>query len=228
VSAQEAATSTISETQANPVVPAPVAPPPTPATPPPGPEPAATIRQVITTPEGRLRVVPGPQQVDRWRRARIVSSLGTFTGIAGIGLSLSSAIYVAVKDYPPSANDVLAPSAKPSDVGPVLAYTGASISAVSFLLTAGGLGAEHAVLSHLGIDTGRGYFAAATTLGVFGLLSTGTSYFFGFTNYLNSHDQSVAILTTSITGTALCGLASILYLVDSSRMKRNWKTFTTF
>jgi hypothetical protein len=133
-----------------------------------------------------------------------------------------------VKDYPPSANDVLAPSAKPTDVGPMLAYTGASLSAVSFLLTAGGLGAQHSVLSHLGIDTGRGHFAAATTLGVLGTLSTATSYFFGFTGYLNPHDQSVAILTTSITGTALCGLASILYLIDSSRMKRNWKTYTTF
>jgi hypothetical protein len=184
--------------------------------------------QVITTPDGHLRVMPTQRERDRWRRGRIVSSLGTFTGVAGLGLSISSAIYVAVKDYPPSANDVLAPTAKPSDVGPVLAYTGSSISTVSFLLSAGGLGAQHSVLRHLNIDPGLSHFAAGTTFGILGTFSTATSYFFGFTGYLNPHDQAVAILATSITGTALCGLASILYLVDSARMKKRWNNLTTF
>jgi hypothetical protein len=214
-------TSPIVETTAPPPTPV-----PEPAPPPAVPEPP--VRTIITTPAGRLRVVPSAPQLTRWRRARIVAAFGTFTGLAGLGLSLSSAIYVAVKDYPPSANDVLAPTAKPTDVGPMLAYTGASLSTASFILTASGLGAEHALLRDLGIDTDRARFGAATTLGVFGTVSTGLSYFFGGTGYLNPHDQSVAILTTSITGTALCALASILYLSDSSRIKRNWKTFTQF
>jgi hypothetical protein len=204
----------------------PVAEPTPPPPPPPVPEPP--VRTIITTPTGNLRVVPSQRQIDRWRRGRIVSTVGTFTGLVGTGLSLSSAIYVAVKDYPPSANDVLAPSASPTDVGPVLAYTGASLSSVSFILSAAGLGAQHSVLRDLGIDTDRGRFGAGTALGVIGTLSTGLSYFFGFTGYLNPHDQAIAILTTSISGTALCAIASILYLTDSSRMKRNWKTFTSF
>jgi hypothetical protein len=192
------------------------------------PPPAEPPTAIVATPSGHLRVVPSQRQLDHWRRGRIVSAIGTATGAAGLILSGSSMIYVLVKDYPPSSNDVLAPSASPTDVGPMLAYTGSSLSTLSFLLSASGLGIQHAALRDLGIDTDRGRFGAGTALGVIGTLSTATSYFFGFTNYLNPHDQSVAILATSISGTALCAIGTILYLTDSARMRRNWKTYVSF
>ncbi|HWE30054.1 MAG TPA: hypothetical protein VHB97_18720, partial [Polyangia bacterium] len=67
-----------------------------------------------------------------------------------------------------------------------------------------------------------------TTFGLVGFAGVGASYFFGLTNYLNPHDQGVAILATSLSGTALCAIAGILYAVDSSRVKRAWRGLTTF
>ena len=76
------------------------------------------------------------------------------------------------------------------------------------------------MLDHLGADPGRGAFGVGTTFGLVGFLGVGPSYFFGLTDYFNPHDQSVAILATSLTGTALCAIAGILYSVDSSHLKR--------
>jgi hypothetical protein len=174
-----------------------------------------------------VSAAPSDVTIRRWHDARVVSVVGDVLNVIGTGLSLSSAIYIAATHYPPSANELLAP-AKPSDVGPALAYAGASTSAAGFVLTASALGYEHHLLDDLGADPGRGAFGVGTTFGLVGFAGVGASYFFGLTNYLNPHDQGVAILATSLSGTALCAIAGILYAVDSSRVKRAWRGLTTF
>lgn len=168
-----------------------------------------------------LHASPSPDMVRRWHTARVLSVLGSVLNVIGTGLSLSSAVYIAVTDYPPSANQLLTP-AKPSDPGPALAYAGASTSALGFVLSAAGLGYEHHLLDELGADPGRGMFGVGTTFGIVGFAGVGMSYFFGLTDHLNPHDQSVAILATSLSGTALCAIAGILYAVDSSHVKDAW------
>ena len=96
------------------------------------------------------------------------------------------------------------------------------------MLSASGLGYQHHLLYELGGDVSRGVFAGGTTIGLMGFLSVGASYFFGFTNYLNPHDQGIAILATSITGTGLCLLGGLLYTIDAGRMKRAWDRLGTF
>lgn len=195
------------------------APPPSPVvvSPPPQTNTAATA----------VRASPSPEYVGRWRTARALSVTGSVVNVLGTVLSLTSAIYIGVTDWPPSASSVLTP-AKPSDVGPALAYAGASASAAGFILNAAGLGYEHHVLDLLGADPGRGMFSVGTTLGIMGFAGVGASYFFGLTNYLNAHDQGIAILATSLSGTALCALAGILYAADSSKVKKAWLSLTTW
>jgi hypothetical protein len=168
-----------------------------------------------------------PAITARWRNARILSGFGTAFGVIGTGLSLGSAVYILVTGYPPNANDFLHP-ARPSDTGPALAYAGASVSAAGFALSAGGLGWQHKILGDLGADRGRGLYVGGTTVGVLGLVAVGAGYFFGLTDYLNAHDQSIAVLTTSLVGTALCTTAALLYATDSSRVKKIWKNLATF
>ena len=163
----------------------------------------------------------------RWRTARTLTVLGSVFNLIGTGLSLTSVIYIAATDYPPDTNQLLAP-AKPSDPGPALAYAGASASAAGFVLSAVGLGWEHRLLDSLGADPGRGAFGVGTAFGVFGFAGVGLSYFFGLTDYLNPHDQSIAILATSLTGTALCAIAGILYSIDSSHLNEAWRGVLTF
>ncbi|HEX8951878.1 MAG TPA: hypothetical protein VF945_08530, partial [Polyangia bacterium] len=174
------------------------------------------------------RARPSPEMVGRWRTGRTLTVLGSILNIAGTGLSLASAIYIAATDYPPSTNALLAPQAKPSDPGPALAYAGASASAAGFILSASGLGYEHHLLDQLGADPGRGAFGVGTAFGIVGVVGVGASYFFGLTNYLNPHDQSVAILTTSLISTALSAIAGILYSFDSGKLNRAWDLVSTF
>jgi hypothetical protein len=174
-----------------------------------------------------LHVAMTPDVVDAWHRARIVSVTGTLLSVVGTGLSLASVIYVAVSHYPPSATDLLNPPT-PSDPGPVLAYIGSTTSAAGFILSASALGYQHHLLDQLDVDPGHGRFAIGTSIGVLGFLGVGASYFFGLTNYLDAHDQEIAILTTSIGGAALCAVAGLFYAFDSSRNKAAWKTLATF
>jgi hypothetical protein len=174
-----------------------------------------------------LSVTPTPVVVRSWRRARVVSAVGTLLSIAGTGLSLASVIYIAATHYPPSAADILNPPA-PSDPGPVLAYVGSSTSAAGFVFSASALAYQHHLLDRLGIDPGKGRFAIGTTIGLVGFAGVGASYFFGLTHYLDPHDQEIAILATSIGGAALCAIAGLLYTIDSSRNMRVWKTLGTF
>ncbi|HEY7956754.1 MAG TPA: hypothetical protein VII38_15730 [Polyangia bacterium] len=173
------------------------------------------------------RPVITPQMASRWRGARTLYIFGDLIGLAGTGLSLSSAIYVFATGYPPSADDFVHP-AKASDTGPVLAEVGAAASAVGFAMSAGGLGWQHHLLDELGADRGRGLFIGGTAVGVIGLVAVAASYFFGFTNYLNPHDRTVAALSTSLGGAALCATGSLLYSVDSSRVKQVWRDLTSF
>jgi hypothetical protein len=168
-----------------------------------------------------------PAIAARWHHARVLEGFGTAFGLIGTALSISSAIYVVATDYPPSANDFLHP-AKPTDTGQVLAYAASSTSALGFSLSAGGLAWQHRILDEVGIDTGRGLFVGGTVIGILGLVGVGAGYFFGLTNYLNPHDQSIAVLTTSLGGALFCTVGSLLYGMDSSRMKRQWQSITTF
>ena len=174
-----------------------------------------------------LHVAMTPDVVDAWHRARIVSVTGTLLSVVGTGLSLASVIYIVASHYPPSATDLLNPPT-PSDPGPVLAYVGSSTSAAGFILSASALGYEHHLLDLLDVDPGHGRFAIGTSIGVLGFLGVGASYFFGLTNYLDAHDQEIAILTTSIGGAALCAVAGLFYAFDSSRNKAVWRTLGTF
>jgi hypothetical protein len=184
-----------------------------------------------------------PDMVDRWHRGRVLYGIGSVAGLLGSGLTISSVLIVAITGYPCDPNDPIhqlnpndscnrnsasyrAP--KPTDPAPLLAYIGSSTSALGFIFSASGLGYQHSLLRELDIDPGRGLFAAGTTLGLVGFLGVGAGYFFGLTNFLDAHDQGIAILASSISGTVLCAVGSLLYTIDESRLKRAWQRFSTF
>lgn len=215
-------------------------PPPPPAQPTPAPY-QYTAMPSLSAPPPKPYV--SPDTYKRWRRGRILYGVGSFIGLAGTALALSSVLVVAITGYPCNPNDPLnavsinnkcnpanprydTPS--PTDTAPLLAYMGSTASALGFVLTSAGLGYQHHLLRELNSDIPRGIFAGGTALGLLGFISTGVSYFFGFTHYLNPHDQGIAILASSITGTGLCLLGGLLYTIDSSRMRRAWQRITTF
>jgi hypothetical protein len=204
--------------------------------PPPSPQPDPIVEApppptaMMAAPAGSLHAGPPvvPRELaSKWHGARVLYVFGGVTGLLSTGLSLSSAIYVLATGYPPSASDFVHP-AKPSDVGPVLAYVGSGASALGFVMSAGGLGWQHRILGKLGADPGRGMFIGGSVVGILGLVAVGAGYFLGFTDYLNPHDQSIAVLATSLGGSALCTTGSVLFAKDSSRMKKVWKSLTTF
>jgi hypothetical protein len=227
------------QTQPQPIEPTPMVPVPSP---PPGytppdytlpPGPAPTAARVIVTPE----------MAERWQHARVAYGVGSVTGLLGSGLTLSSVLVVAFTGYPCdpgdpahalNPNDTCNPNnpnyrpARPTDAAPLLAYLGSSVSALGFIISASALGYEHHLLHELSSDPGRGLFGTGTAFGLIGFVGVGASYFFGLTNYLNPHDQGIAILATSISGTGLCLLGGILYSIDSGRMKRVWDRLGTF
>jgi hypothetical protein len=168
-----------------------------------------------------------PETVSRWHGARALQVTGGVIGLLSTGLSLSSTIYVVATGYPPKADDFLHP-AKPTDTGPILAYVASATSVLGFGLSAGGLGWQHHILDELGADTGRGVYVGGTVLGILGTVATASGYFLAFTDYLNPHDQSISLLVTTLTGAALCTTASLMYAVDSSRMKRAWRNLSSF
>lgn len=211
---------------------------PAPSPPPPPIEPVAAAPQATAA-----RASLPAKMTERWHRARVLYGVGTAMGLVGNGLTLASIVIVSVTDYPcnpydpkhaTNPNDSCNPNGaifkppRPTDPAPLLAYIGSSTSALGFVFTASGLGYQHHLLDELDADVGRGYFHAGTTLGLLGFFSVGASYFFGFTDYLNAHDQGVAILTTSIGGAALCAIGGLLYSVDSSRLNRAWRRISTF
>lgn len=199
------------------------------AVPPPPPSPSApVVVEPPPPPSLHLARTPvSPSTVARWHHARLLEGFGTAFGLIGSALSLTSAIYIVATDYPPSANDFLHP-AKPTDTAQILSYAASSTSALGFSLSAGGLAWQHRILDELGADPGRGLFVSGTAVGLLGLVGVGAGYFFGLTDYLNPHDQSIASLTTSLGGALLCTVGSLLYGADSARMKRVFTRLTTF
>jgi hypothetical protein len=168
-----------------------------------------------------LRITPPPEEVSRWRSARIASVVGSLVSLVGSGLSVAAVIYVAVTPAginPPS----------PSDPGTALAYAGSTTSAAGFVISATALGVEHRILDRLGVDPGRGPFAVGTTIGILGFTTVGTSYLFGLTHIFEPNNQQVAVLVTTIGGAALCGIAGLFYAIDSSRNKKAWTRLGTF
>ena len=172
--------------------------------------------------------------VERWKHARRASTVGTVIGLLGAVLSLSSVALVAVTDYPCDSLDPNQscsngkPAPKPTDPAPLLAYIGSSTSALGFIISAAALGYQHSLLADHGADIGRGVFGVGTTLGVLGNAAVGLGYMFGATNFLNPHDKGLAVISSSLTGAGLCLLGSLLYTIDSSRMKSAWNRLGTF
>jgi hypothetical protein len=211
--------------------------------PPPQYPPTSQFTPVPSAPLAAPRLVVSPQMVSRWNRARFLYGLGGVTGLLGSGLTLSGVLVVAITGYPCNPNDPIhgvnpndpcnkagakydPPS--PTDAAPLLTYMGSSVSALGFIFSAAGLGYQHHLLREVGADIDRGLFHGGTGLGVLGFASVGVGYLFGFTNYLNPHDQGIAILASTLTGATLCGLGSLLYTIDGARTKKAWRRLSTF
>jgi hypothetical protein len=189
------------------------------------------------------KVVVSPQMQARWARARFLYGMGGVTGLVGSALTISSVLIVVITGYPCDPNDqihkinpndtcnargMMYQPPKPTDAVPLLAYLGSSVSALGFVFSAAGLGQQHHLLRELNADIGRGPFYGGTTLGLMGFTAVGLGYFFGFTHYLNPHDQGVAILACTITSAAFSALGSLLYAIDASRTKKAWRGLGTF
>jgi hypothetical protein len=174
-----------------------------------------------------VRPLPPPALVAQWRSARVMNGFATAIGLLSAGLSISSAVYVAATHYPPSPNDFVA-APRPSDPGQVMSFVASGSSAFAFALAAGGLAWRHRILRKLDADPGRGLFAGGTAVGLIGLVAVASSYFVGFTHYVDPHDQSIVVLSTTLGGAALCNIATALYAKDSSNLTKAWKRLTTF
>ena len=183
--------------------------------PPPPPMPALHL----TVPEPTVRA---------WHGARVMSGFGDALGIIGTGLSVGALIYIGATHYPPNVGDFTAPPPSPSDPVQVISFVASSASALGFALAAGSLGWRHHILDELDADTGRGLFIGGTVVGLVGLVGVGASYFFAFTDYLSPHDQSVAIITTTLGGAAICTIGTILYARDAAKLNKAWQALTTF
>ncbi len=163
----------------------------------------------------------------QWRGARVMAGFANVIGLVSTGLSMSDTIYVLAAHYPPNLTTFTKPPS-PSDSGQALSYTSASSSVFAFGLAAGGLAWRHHILRQLGADTGRTLYFSGTIVGLVGFLSIATSYIVGFAPGLNPHDQSIAVLATSLGGSALCNTGTLMYATDATRMQRVWKRITTF
>ncbi|MCS6912993.1 MAG: hypothetical protein RMK29_18385 [Myxococcales bacterium] len=153
----------------------------------------------------RAQALPAPAQaqaLSEWRTGRSLYAAGTIVGLMGSGLVVAGIVTGGLYDV---------------QTGSILAMSGSGAHALSFVLSATGLGLQHNAMEALGAPVGRGLFAAGTALGVAGLLSIGTAYFFGATSgYVPDHPQ--AALWSSVAGSVLTLTGSILYLVDAKRL----------
>jgi hypothetical protein len=198
-------------------------------TPPPLPPPPAaqSLSMPAPPPPPSLRLTVPEPMVHDWHGARVMSGFGDAFGIIGTGLSLGALIYIAATNYPPSVGDFTS-IPKPSDPVQVISFVASTMSAVGFSLAAGSLSWRHHILDALEADTGRGLFVGGTVVGLVGLVGVGASYFFGFTDYLNPHNRTVAVIATSLGGAALCTIGTILYSRDAAKLNRAWERLTTF
>lgn len=199
---------------------------------PPAAMPPADNAAMAMPPADPLALTAPPQPAARayvrqWRGARVMNGFANAIGLMSAGLSISGSIYVAAAHYPPSASD-LTSQPKPGDPAQVLSWVSSSSSAFGFALAAGGLGWRHYILRKLDADPGRGLFLAGTVVGLVGVASIITSYIVGFVDVGNPHDQSIAVLVTSLGGSAISNVGTAMYAKDASQVQKAWKALTTF
>jgi hypothetical protein len=199
---------------------APPLPPPT-EMPPPDPR----LDQTLGAPS--VRATMSKSIVRQWRGARVMNGFANVIGLLSTGLSLSSSIYVAAAHYPPSVND-LTSRPSPGDPAQALSYVSSTSAAFAFGLSAGGLALRHHILRKLDADTGRGLFIGGTVVGLVGIAAIAVSYIVGFSNIGNTHDQGIAVLATSLGGSAICTVGTAIYAKDASNVQKVWKGLTTF
>ncbi|HEY2743158.1 MAG TPA: hypothetical protein VGL86_00990 [Polyangia bacterium] len=206
------------------------APPPT--MPPPGAIPMTPILAAPLPP-------PGPGDVafvqrsaaenyrGQWRGARVMNGFGGVLSLLSVGLTLSNVIYVAAAHYPPSVSD-LTKVPSPSDPAQALSYVSSTTSAFAFGLAAGSLGWRHHILRKLDADTGRGLFWGGAITGLVGIAAIASSYIVGFASVANTRDQSIAVLSTSLGGSAICSVATAMFAKDATNVQEAWRNLTTF
>jgi hypothetical protein len=192
--------------------------------------PPASTAEMAMPPSDPTALRMSPQSsrslIRQWRGARAMNGFANAIGLISAGLSVSSAIYVGAAHYPPSLTSSSSP--RPSDPAQLLSYVSSSSSAFGFALAAGGLGLRHHILRKLDADPGRGLFVAGTVVGLVGVASIITSYIVGFANVGNPHDQSIAVLATSLGGSAITNVGTAIYAKDASQVQKAWKALTTF
>ena len=199
-----------------PVLAAPL-PPPT-AMPPPGGAADAAMSE-------RLELVRSSKR--QWTGARVMNGFAGAIGITSTLLSLTSAIYIGAAHYPPSTSDLTKPPGV-GDPAQILSLVSSTSSAVGFGLSAGGLALRHHILRKLDADPGRGLFLSGTVVGLVGIAAIAAGYIVGFANIGNTHDQSIAMLSTSLGGSLFCNVATTMYAKDGSNLQKAWKNLTTF
>jgi hypothetical protein len=163
----------------------------------------------------------------QWTGARVMNGFAGVIGLVSTGLSLSGTIYVLAAHYPPSVTDFTkAPS--PSDPAQALSYVSSTSAAFAFGLSAGSLGWRHHILRTLDADTGRGLFWGGTITGLVGIASVVSSYIVGFGNVGNAHDQSIAVLVTSLGGSMIANVGTAILAKDATNVQKAWKNLNTF
>ncbi|HXU71229.1 MAG TPA: hypothetical protein VN947_17970 [Polyangia bacterium] len=173
-----------------------------------------------------LRIEAARSARHQWTGARVMNGFGGVISLLSAGLTISNVIYVAAAHYPPSIDDLTRP--KPSDPAQVLSWVSSTSGAFSFGLAAGSLGWRHHILQTLDADTGRGLFWGGTITGLVGVASIAVSYIVGFVNMANPHDQSIAVLSTSLGGSMLANVGTAMLASDAGKVQKAWKNLTSF
>jgi hypothetical protein len=163
----------------------------------------------------------------QWTGARVMNGFAGVIGIVSTGLSLSGTIYVLAAHYPPSVTD-LTKMPSPSDPAQALSYVSSASAAFAFGLSAGSLGWRHHILKTLDADPGRGLFWGGTITGLVGVASIAASFIVGFSNMGNAHDQSIAVLVTSLGGSMISNVGTAMLASDATNLQKAWKNLNTF
>jgi hypothetical protein len=122
----------------------------------------------------------------------------------------------------------LARPPRPSDPAQTLSFVSSTSAAFAFGLSAGSLAWRHHILRKLDADPGRGLFLGGTVVGLVGLTAIVASYIVGFSSVGDTHAQGIAVLSTSLGGSAICNVATAMYAKDASNVQKAWKSLSTF
>ena len=163
----------------------------------------------------------------QWTGARVMNGFAGVIGICSTGLALSNTIYVLAAHYPPSTTDFTKPPS-PGDPAQALSYVTSASAAFAFGLSAGSLGWRHHILKTLDADTGRGLFWGGTITGLVGIASVVSGFIVGFANVGNAHDQSIAVLVTSMGGSMISNIGTTILAKDATNVQKAWKGLGTF